>query len=126
MNAINIKKALLTASVLSLLGYVGGASAHDKAAALGAAAAAADYYKVTCYDDGEGAGDCVVLGLAVIDGDGDGGGAEGVGKRFEQKCAVAAGTGVSDDGVGDEFRITGDGGDGEGLALVGGTAADAG
>ena len=65
MKAIIIKKALLTASVLSLLGYVGSASAHDQAGALGAAAAATEYYKVTCYDDG--AGPTASLSLQVID-----------------------------------------------------------
>jgi hypothetical protein len=57
-----VKKAFVAASVLSVLGYVGSASAHEQLGALGAGAKKTDYYEVSCFNDGTGdAGHLAVL-----------------------------------------------------------------
>ena len=49
--------------------------------------------------DGEGAGDDVVAGAAVIDGDGDGGRARAIGDRGEGDGTGGVGAGVIDRGI---------------------------
>lgn len=65
MKHIIFKKAFVTASVLTVLGYAGSASAHDISSGLGKAATATDYYQISCYDDGNGPADH--LYIQVID-----------------------------------------------------------
>jgi hypothetical protein len=57
MKPIIFNKALLAASILAALGYVGGVSAHEQGGTLGKPAATTHYYQVTCYDDGSGPAD---------------------------------------------------------------------
>ena len=57
MKHLIVKKAFVAASVLSVLGYVGSASAHDQSGDLGTGAKRADYYKVSCFNDGSGNAD---------------------------------------------------------------------
>ncbi len=57
MTHIIFKNVLATVTVFGVLGYAGGASAHEQYGALGKAASATDYYQVTCSDDGNGPGD---------------------------------------------------------------------
>ncbi len=65
MKHIIFKKAFVAASALTILGYVGGASAHDISGALGKSPTATDYYQLSCYDDGNGPADH--LSIQVID-----------------------------------------------------------
>ncbi|MFA6162354.1 MAG: hypothetical protein WC685_02880 [Methylobacter sp.] len=48
MKHLIVKKAFVAASVLSVLGYVGSASAHGQGGDLGAGAKKTDYYQVIC------------------------------------------------------------------------------
>lgn len=48
MKHLIVKKAFVAASVLSVLGYVGSASAHSQSGALGAGAKKVDTYQVSC------------------------------------------------------------------------------
>ena len=48
MKHLIVKKAFVAASVLSVLGYVGSASAHRSNGALGEGAKKTDYYQVSC------------------------------------------------------------------------------
>ncbi|MFZ2311755.1 MAG: hypothetical protein WAV82_03980 [Methylobacter sp.] len=48
MKYLIVKKAFVAASVLSVLGYVGSASAHSQSGALGVGAKKTDYYQVIC------------------------------------------------------------------------------
>src|SRR5664279_4059090 len=75
--------------------------------------------------DREALGDDVVAGAAVIDGDGDRGGADGVSDGGEGDRARSVGAGVVDRGSRDQVRIAGRGRDRECLYLVGCAGGDA-
>jgi len=57
MTHMLFKKVFAPATLLAVVAYAGGASAHEQSGALGKAASATDYYQVTCSDDGNGPAD---------------------------------------------------------------------